>query len=148
MVNFVCLILGFFEFFAAYDFYVNADAKVLTDRLYPVVLASDPTVRVVFCTWLVTLGCQRLTYAFSEPTFGSWIFLVITHIAELAMWYYFAMLPSFRGELTFEEMVVEVATLKSVGGAHAFICIIGVPLLILSFIINFPKYRKIGTKTD
>jgi hypothetical protein len=142
MSKVVCGILGLFEFFAAYDFFINAETKVVTDRLYPAILASDDVARVVFCTWLVTLGCQRLTYATSKPTVGSWLSLIITHVAELAMWYYFAMLPSFRGSMTMEEMVVEVASLKSVGGVHACICLIGVPILILSFIINFPKGEK------
>lgn len=135
----MCLVLGFFEFFAAYDFFVNASTKVLTDKLYPEVLATNEVARVVFCTWLVTLGCQRLTYATTRPSIGSWLSLLITHTAELVMWYYFAMLPSFRGDLTLQEMIFEVASMKSVGGVHAFICLIGVPLLIVSFLVNFPK---------
>ncbi len=137
----MCIGLGVFEFVSAYLFY-NGSPQ---DGLIPDIFYTYPEAKILFCTYIITLGCQRLTYGLGRVTTGSWIALVITHIVELIMWWSFAYLPSFRNKMNFGELLQDVVQLKSKGGFQTAILLVGVPMLVGRFLLSGgpPKFKVI-----
>ena len=107
--------------------------------LIPSAIPGNSELKILWCAWVLTLGFQRLTYATTVPTLGSWLSLCATHIAEAAMWWSFALSPGFRQGLTVEELVKHVATMNSSAGVPGFIVLFGVPLMVLSFLLQPPS---------
>ena len=93
--------------------------------------------KILFCTYLLTLGCQRLTFGLSNGvTTSSWLILVLTHLVEMLMWWSFALSPSFRHDLTFTDLIQTVIQLEAKGGFKTAILLIGVPLMVGRFILT------------
>ena len=141
----LCIVLGFFELFMAVDFYLNAEKRVLENTLIPNVAATSMEARVMYCTLIMMLGFQRLTYATSKATFISWIWLLCTHVVEAAFWWVFAMDPSFSKGLPLDQLLTEVVTLKTSAGFHAPLVLLGPGLLVLFFALHGPPKQH---KTD
>mmetsp|Transcript_2477 Transcript_2477/g.2438 ORF Transcript_2477/g.2438 Transcript_2477/m.2438 type:complete len:157 (-) Transcript_2477:130-600(-) len=141
-------LLGIFEFISSITFYYNSIDRVENnERLTPIIIASNDIVKVLFCVYLITLGIQRLSWSLGNGGILSWLLLLLTHLIEWFMWCYFATLSSFRGDLSLNELIIEVITLKSIGGLHAFIVLILLPILILFFIIMGPGSFQSKTKS-
>ena len=145
--RFLCLLLGIFEFFSSINFYFNSEEIVtIKEKLTPLIIGTNLSTKILFCTYLITLGIQRIEWSVSQGGFLQWILLLLTHTVEWLMWCSFAQLPKFRGDLSLNELIYEVITLQSIGGLHAFIVLILLPILILFFIIMGPGTFKEKTK--
>jgi hypothetical protein len=141
----LCFLLGVFEFFAAYKFYFHGEQIVEVDKLTPAIIGTEEACRILFCTYIITLGIQRLSWAFGSGGLLAWLFLLLTHLVEWGMWCGFAFLPKFRGDLTLHELFHEVLSLKSDGGAHALVVLILLPVVILFFLLMGPSQFQTTT---
>mmetsp|Transcript_1204 Transcript_1204/g.1963 ORF Transcript_1204/g.1963 Transcript_1204/m.1963 type:complete len:154 (+) Transcript_1204:45-506(+) len=139
-------ILGVFEFVSAASFYFNAAERVLAERLTPAIFAENFPVKVLFCSYLITLGVQRLSWSLGSGGCAQWILMIVTHLTEWTMWCCFATGDDFRRNLTNGELFVEIATVKSPGGVHAAVVVVGVPLLILLLLLTGPG--RFGKKKE
>jgi hypothetical protein len=78
-------VLGVFEFFSAYQFFTSPHTVVADNTLLPHLFASNPAALCVYVAYILTLGLQRLTYAYSEKTWGTYGSLVLTHVVEVCV---------------------------------------------------------------
>ena len=135
----VCLVLGIFEFLSAYACWT---APALPPHV-PSVVQRDPSVRVLFVVYLLTLGLQRLSYGFSKDNnLMQVLALWLTHFVEAFLWWTLAMLNT---SLTFMGVMQEVVTLR--WGVQPLLALIGVPVLLLVMMYlstdTFVKKKKI-----
>lgn len=144
----ICLVLGLLEFVLAADFFCSAPARIAENTLLPAILGTDYGARVVYCAFVLMLGCQRLTYAVSKPTTLSWLMLVLTHTIEAAFWWIMALEPSFRQGMSIPDLLVAAATMKTGAGFFGPLLLIGVPLLVVNFLLAGPPKTKKSDKRE
>ena len=142
MSKYLCIGLGLFELIACADFYLNTEARVKESALLPPLIATDFTIKILYCAYILTLGFQRLTYGLTSASYKSWLCLLGTHLVEAGLWWSFALAPRFRNGLPIVDLIKNVVTLKSSGGPHAILVLIGVPLLLLSMVLQPPRAGK------
>ena len=148
MSKYLCIGLGLFELFACADFYLNTAARVNESALLPPIIATDFTIKILYCAYILTLGFQRLTYGVTTATFNSWLCLIGTHVVETALWWSFALSPRFSKGLPIPDLIKNVVTANAKwGGPHAILVLIGVPFLVLSMLLQPPKASK-SKKTE
>lgn len=145
--RFICFLLGIFEFISAVQFYFQSEQTIEQNKLNPDILGTNEASKILFCTYLITLGIQRLSWALGNGGFIPWLLLLLTHLVEWGMWCGFAFLPRFRGDSTLNELFHEVATLQSPGGPHAFVVLILLPVLILFFLLMGPSQFQTKQKS-
>jgi hypothetical protein len=141
----ICFLLGIFEFFSAFQFYFHGEQIVAVDKLNPGIIGTEEACKILFCTYIITLGIQRLSWALGNGGLLPWLFLLLTHLVEWGMWCAFAFLPRFRGDSTLQELFQEVLTLQSPGGPHALVVLILLPVLILFFLLMGPSQFETNT---
>jgi hypothetical protein len=138
--RFLCFSLGVLEFFSAIRFYYQGEDIVQNlEKLTPILFGTTHEGKILFCTYLITLGALRLSWSLGDGGLIAWILLLITHLVEWGMWCSFAILPSYRGDSTLSELVNEVISLQSPGGVHALVVLILLPVLIFFFLIMGPS---------
>ncbi len=150
--NIIAIILGIFEFIACYELWSKKEHK--NALLPPDFFAHEP-VKMVWMAYILTLGLQRLTWSFGKyrygdgnlPLFSSvagYLCLVMTHVVEACLWWSLALSPHFNasGKSAFQ-IIRSCFDLSVQGGALSAIMLLGVPLLVLFFIIAaFPKRKN------
>jgi hypothetical protein len=145
----LCFLLGVLEFISAVRFYFQGEDIVQNlEKLTPTLFGTTFEGKILFCTYLITLGALRLSWSLGDGGLIAWFLLLITHLVEWGMWCSFAFRPSYRGDSTLSELVNEVISLQSPGGVHALIVLILLPVLIFFFLIMGPsKFNNGKTKT-
>lgn len=133
-----CLILGYFEFLAVNLFFFSAEIDLLRKHpLLPSIIITDLRVKILYCAYILTLGLQRLTFAYGNQSVGSWLCLVTTHAIECGLWWSLALSEEFnKNNLSVTELFVEAAQLKLPGGINTAIMLLIVPTLTMYFLIN------------
>ena len=97
---------------------------------------------MLYCAFVLTLGLQRLTFAFGGRGFGSWLALVITHAIESSLWWGLALHPEFNTKsLGWQELAAKAAHLDLPGGPQTSILLLFVPFLALLFIVLGPNRK-------
>lgn len=82
----IMALLGFFEFFIAYELLTTDSGKLASLRmkhiLYPANFINQVPTRYLLCAWVIFLGLLRLSWATSNGGVGPWLCLVATHVTE------------------------------------------------------------------
>jgi hypothetical protein len=93
--------------------------------------------------YILALGLVRLTFGFGDMSLKPWMMLVLTHVLEGAFWWTLALQPSFnKSGLTVAELASEAVVLKLPGGFQTMLQLIGVPFLIVIYLVLGPKGSK------
>ena len=96
--------------------------------------------KLLYCTYILTLGLVRLTFATGNLTFLPWVALVLTHVIECYLWWSLALAPTFnKDSLSAVELAKEAVTLNLPGGFQTALQLVGVPVLIVLFLILGPR---------
>ena len=162
----LALALGYFEFFAVAKFLSSsekelqeshqllsnlfiADGKHLNDHQYipshSLKISLTTTflcifiarVKSLYCGYVLTLGLQRLTFAYSEGNMQVWMCLVAAHTIETGLWWSLALDDAFNTDkLGVLEIAVRAAKLQLPGGLLTSILLLGVPSLTLLFALS------------
>jgi hypothetical protein len=89
----------------------------------------------------------RLTFGFGDMTFGPWMWLIFTHVVECGFWWMLALQPTFNKQgLSILDLASEAAVLKLPGGFQTMMQLIGVPFLIIIYLILGPKAKGAASK--
>ena len=140
--------LGALEFVLCYDFFTNAVIRTAENPLLPTIVGSEMGVTVIYCTFVLMLAMQRLTYGLSRPTFLSWCCAVVTHIIEAGLWWFLALYPMLEKGLPVEDFIKSVVTLQSDGGALQYVLLLGVPSIVLGLFIRGPPRAQVPKKNN
>lgn len=140
--------LGALEFILCYDFYTNAAARTAENPLLPAVVGSNKGVTVIYCTFVLMLALQRLTYGLSKPTFMSWLCTVVTHAIESSLWWFLALNPFIEKGEPVKDFVKSVVTLQAGGGALQYVLLLGVPTLVLALFVRGPPKAQAAKKNN
>lgn len=136
IVSVLCLVLGAFEFVSVYSL-TNTDSSSILDchKHLPAVFIEDASVKILFTVYLLTLGCQRFTYAFAYNRSGIAIrlSLIVTHVIEAYLWWSIAVFTKST-EDTKLSLLLDIINLKY--GFNSCLVLIGVPALICIFIVD------------
>jgi hypothetical protein len=142
----LCAFLGILEFCSTLLLLFDAETKLGSQRIVPSIVGTNFAVKVVFGTYLSTLGIQRLSWALGNGGFWPWLCLIASHVIESVMWWTFALLPEFRRDMSIVDLCIDVVCVRSIGGVHAVIVLYLVPVLIGIFILtgpgNFIKHNE------
>lgn len=152
MATAVCIVLGLFEFISATGIIFHPELKGQKEPLIPPVILEQTMTRVLLAVYVMTLGLQRLTWATSRSTTYSWLCLLLTHIIEGGMWWFFAfsqphLFNTTASDVKFDVILKETVTLRSKGGVPALIVLCGVPILVLFFALSGPNNQSKKAKS-
>ena len=82
----VCFALGIFEFFSAFDFFLNAKERVKENLVFPEIW-SDSNVIPLFIAFVLMLGLLRLHWSLGRNGIVEWTALLLGHVVEMVMWW-------------------------------------------------------------
>ena len=131
----LCVMLGVFEFYSAYDFSNNFSERVDREQLLPPSF-KDPGVVSLFIAYIITLGILRLNWALGQGGFTEWLALVGAHVIEARFWWNLAYSSNLVGGDTISAFSYKVITLEF--GLETRVLLFAVPVLILLFVLTGP----------
>ena len=82
----ICVLLGIFEFYSAYDFFNNAEERVKDNLVFPEIW-KDPFVIPLFMAYVVMLGLLRLHWSLGRNGIIEWTSLILGHVVEMILWW-------------------------------------------------------------
>jgi hypothetical protein len=84
--------LGLFEFYSSYRWFID-DPQQLEDHslIFPESFSTNYEQKALLIIFLLMLGLQRLSFATSGKTIGSYVCLITAHVAECGFFYYLAL---------------------------------------------------------
>lgn len=143
LLNIVIFIIGVFEFIStAKVLFLDPNVLMLEHKIFPSSFFTDFKTKVLFCTYLMTLGFHRVSWALGNHTFGAWLCLVGTHIVEGVMLWNLAMLPTFNQKgLTVAEFIKELVQGKVETAFDSFVLIF-IPILVVVLLVRGPPSTK------
>ena len=146
-VTFILIVLGSFEFFAAWKFFFHTETSINENPLLSTNFMNED-VKTLFVCYIITLGIFRLSFALGNKDFPSWVGLVGTHFIEAILWWRLIFVQKLSEATNLLDIAKEIILLKLNGSIVIALLLLGVPLLILLFLImgvNFyTKSQKAG----
>ncbi len=136
-------LIGIFEFVAVAGLLFGSDNdNIQKHALFPSYFITDTKTKILLCTYLMTLGFQRVSWATGNKNFGSWLCLIGTHASEAIMFWSFAMQPTFnKANLNFVDFLVALVQFK-VGTPFTTFILLFVPFMVVYFILCGPGTAK------
>lgn len=135
--------LGIFEFVAVAALLFGSDNdNIQKHTLFPSYFITDFKTKILLCTYLMTLGFQRVSWATGNRSVGSWLCLIGTHASEGIMFWSLALQPSFnKGNLPFFEFLKALVQLKITNPFSTFILLF-IPFSVVYFALCGPGKEK------
>ncbi len=135
--------IGVFEFIAvAALLFGNDNDNIQKHKLFPSYFITDLKTKILLCTYLMTLGFQRVSWATGNRTVGSWLCLIGTHASEAIMFWSLALQPPFnKASLPFPQFLAALVQGKITDRFSTFVLLF-VPILVVFFVLSGP-----GNKT-
>jgi hypothetical protein len=126
------VLLGFFEFYSAYTWITDAAAqqREAHEILPASILGADAHFLAPWVSFLIALGCVRLTYGMAPESKTTWWTTFLTHVAEEFFWIYYATVS--HPSVSVPQLVVNAAQFTP--NFHCGLVLVG-PLLLLVFLI-------------
>lgn len=98
--------------------------------------AADPNSKILYVTFILMLGLQRLTFATGDRGFWPWVCLVLTHVIESWFWWSLALQTNVIGTQTIDSFLMDVLTFKiDRPNNNYFLLLIVVPSFVVMFFL-------------
>ncbi len=121
----------------AYKYLTNGPESFELSRVF----YNSRVTRLLFVAYILTLGFQRLTYAFSDLSFLPWVLVVATHTVESYLWWELALSADYLKNTTLNDFILRILTFKSQEEIHLFILLLLVPTFVVIFTLVGPARR-------
>lgn len=158
IIRIVIFFLGVYEFYSIFTLLQIRDH--LTDSserfilLHPEVIIENPPAFYLLLIFYFYLGINRITWAVTsqfypdQNHFYPWLQVVLTHFAELFLFYSLAFLPQFNSQqLNVVQLITKVAALE-IGNKQSRMVLLVVPLILLLLVIHGPTVEKASLKVS
>lgn len=148
ILNVVIFIIGVFEFIStAKVLFLDPAGLMQEHKIFPSEFFLDFKTKVLFCTYLMTLGFHRVSWAAGGQSFGAWLCLVGTHVVEGIMLWTLALQPTHNVQnLPPIEFIKQLVQGKVATPFDTFVLIF-IPILVVILLVRGPpSAKKIKTK--
>lgn len=148
LLNIVIFIIGVFEFIStAKVLFMDPSALMKDHKVFPSYYFTDFKTKVLFCTYLMTLGFHRVSWATGGQSFGAWLCLIGTHVVESIMLWTLALETTHNKEnLPPVEFIKQLVQGKAATPFDTFVLIF-VPVLVVILLIRGPPAVAKKSKT-
>lgn len=143
----VIFIIGVFEFVSvATILLTHENESIQKHKVFPSYYFTDFKTKLLLCTYLMTLGFHRVSWATGNKSFGAWLCLVGTHTVEGILLWTLALLPTFnRQNLQVFEFIKQLVQGKITDPFNTFVLIFVPSLVIFLILSGPPSARKAKT---
>lgn len=143
----VIFLIGVFEFISvATILLTHENESIQKHKVFPSYYFTDFKTKLLLCTYLMTLGFHRVSWATGNKSFGAWLCLVGTHAVEGILLWTLALLPTFnRDNLPVFEFIKQLVQGKITDPFNTFVLIF-IPCLVTFLVLSGPPRRPKNKK--